>query len=124
MSLHSLGIASFEQKFSPKVAKPCPDTLFPLSLVTMSRRLLFDHSHWSPKHMAVYNFIQLISIPGTGLISHAFVTSKITCYTTKTLLDFVEMCSTIHCLHYICFITVFPCSYLMHFLSKLDHLRD
>ena len=44
-----------------------------------------------------YNFIQLISIPGMGLTLHAFVTSKITCYTAKTLLDFVEICFTIHC---------------------------
>ena len=65
--------------------------------------------------MAVYNFIQLFSIPGTGLTSHAFVTSKITHYTAKTLLDFVKICFTIYCYT----ISVFSLYFHVHILCAL-----
>ena len=86
---------SFDKNFPHTSLSHALTHFSPLSLVTMSRRPLFNHSYWSPKHMAVYNFIQLISIPGTGYVM--FATSKITHYTAKILLDFVEICSTIHC---------------------------
>ena len=78
----------FEQNFPHKLLSHALTHFSPLSLVTMSRRLLFNHSHWLPKHMAVYNFIQLITIPGTGLSLHALMMSKITHHPIKNPAQF------------------------------------
>ena len=47
-------------------------------------------SHWLPKHMAHYNFLLLIIIAGIYSLA-CLCDDKITCYTDKTLLNFVEI---------------------------------
>ena len=102
----------------------CHLTHFPYhSLVAKPWQLHFMLSHWSPEHMAHYHF-PLAHYHSRNLHNLTCLCNvKITCYTTKTLLDFVEFVSST-LPHYICFTTVFPCTYLMHFVSKLNQLRD
>ena len=92
------------------------------SLATKLQRPLFQLSHWSPEHMAHYNLLLLIIIPGIHNLT-CFCDVKITRYTDRTLLDFVEFVSST-LPHYICFTTVFPCTYVKHFVSNLNQLRD
>ena len=95
-----------------------------LSLVTKLQQPLFQLSHWSPGHMVHYNPL-LVHYHSRNLYNLACLCMpRSLIYTTTILLDFVEICFYSTLPHYICFITVFPCSYLMHFVSKPDHLRD
>ena len=65
-------------------------------LATKLQRPLFQHSHWSPEHMAHYILLLLISIPGIHNLACLFDV-KITRYTDKALLNFVEIYFSIHC---------------------------
>ena len=78
------------------MSSPTP-THFPnFSLATKLQRPLFQLSHWSPGHMAHYNLLLLIIILGIHNLACLY-NIKITHYTDKTLLDFVEIYFPVHC---------------------------
>ena len=68
-------MTTLAQNFLP-TSNPALSHFPDLSLATKLQRPLFQLSHWSPEHMAHYNLLLLIIIPGIHIISHAFVTSS------------------------------------------------
>ena len=80
-----------------------------------SWQLHFKLSHWSPEHMAHYHFL-LADYHSRNLFNLACLHYvKITPYTAKILLDFVEICFPIHC-HTI---SVLPLYFHDHILCTL-----
>ena len=73
-----------------------PTCFLNFSLATKQQRSLFQLSHWSPEHMAHYNFLLFIIIPGIHNLT-CLHNDKITHYTDRTLLNFVEIYFPIHC---------------------------
>ena len=63
------------QKFLP-MSSPTLSHFPNLSLATKLQRPLFQLSHWSPEHMAHYNFLLLIIVPGIHIALHAFLTTR------------------------------------------------
>ena len=100
--------------FSP-MSSPTLSHFPDLSLTTKLQRLLFQLSHWSPGHMAHYNLLRAHYHSRNLYNLACFCDIKITCYTTKTLLDFVEICFPIHC-HTI---SVLPLYFHVHILCTL-----
>ena len=67
-----------------------------LSLATNLQRPLFQLSHWSPEHMAHYNLLLAHYHSRNSYNLTCLRDVKITHYTNKSLLNFVEICFPIH----------------------------
>ena len=78
------------------MSSPTSTHFLGFSLAIKLQRPHFHLSHWSPEHMAHYNLLLLIIIPGIHNLA-CLHDNKITHYTDKALLDFVEIYSLIHC---------------------------
>ena len=96
-----LTIASLHDIFAKNFSSHHPCTAlahFPYcSLVAKPWQLSFKLSHWSPEHMAHYH-LPLTHYHSRNSYNLACLCNvKITCYTNKTLLNFVEICFHIHC---------------------------
>ena len=111
--------------FSLKILLTCNPTLKRLSWLLIGCQdaaAPFWLSHWSPGDMAHYNFPLLIIISGI----HSLATFTM----TRSLIISIKPCSILlkfishTLLHCIYFFTVLPCSYLMHLMTQLHHLRD
>ena len=101
----SLTQARCQHNLSSKIlpmSSPAPNTFCDFSLATKLQRPLFQLSHWSPEHIAHYNFPLLIIIPGIHSLACPH-NDKITHYNDKSLLDFVEILFLNTLLHYIYF---------------------
>ena len=68
-----------------------------LSLATKLHRPPFQLSHWSPEYMAHYNLPLAHYHSRNSYNLTCLCDVKITHYTAKTLLNFVEICFPIHC---------------------------
>ena len=84
------------RKFFLPTCSPALSHFPNFSLATKLQRPLFQLSHWSSEHMAHYNPPLFIIIPGIHNLA-CLCDVKITCFTDKTLLDFVEIYFPIHC---------------------------
>ena len=115
-------MTTLAQKFCQHPALP-PTHFLDLSLATKLQRPLFQLCHWSPEHMAHYNFPLLIIIPGIHSLA-CLHDDKITHYTDKTLLDFVEIYFPIHCYTISIFSLYFHVHILCILYNKLHQLRD
>ena len=92
-----------------------PNTFPYPSLAAESWQPHFKLCHWSPEHMAHYN-LWLAHYHSRNLYNFACLHDiKMNHYTTKTLLNFVEICFSIHC-HTI---SVLPLYFHVHILCAL-----
>ena len=122
LQIISLTQARCHENFSSKIlstSSPALTHFLDFSLPTKLQRPFFQLSHWLPEHMVHYNFPLLIIIPGIHSLA-CLCDDKITRYTNKTFLDFVEIYFSTHC-YTVSILSL--CSYLMHFMPSFINLE-
>ena len=107
---------NISSKFCP-MSSPTLSHFPVLSLVTKLQWPYFQLSHWSQGHMAHYNH-PLVHYHSRNLYNLACLHDiKITHYTTKTLLDFLDICFSIHC-HTISVLSLYFHVHILHTLYQ------